>query len=103
MGDTTTPGDFDQGQPVSHEAIMNTLMRASHNTERWRKEFEKRMRHVEDTQLTMLKELRENTAVTTEVRDGMTTVRTMKKLVIGIGTITASLAAIYAFFQQVAK
>lgn len=108
MGDSSVPSDFDEARsPVSHEAIMAALVKASHRTDEWGKSVERRIKHVEDSQGAMLKELQANTAETvaaraviTDVRDAMTTARTLRRFTVWIGGLAAAVASIWALFTQ---
>jgi hypothetical protein len=107
MDDSSTPQNFESAHPVSHEAIMAALLKASHRTDEWRKSIERRMKNVEDAQDVMLKELQSNTvetvaarAVITDVRDAMTTARTLRRVVIWFGGLAAAVASVWALYTQ---
>lgn len=106
MDDNSVPGHLEVNG-VSHETIMAALLKSSHKTEEWRKSFERRMHHVETVQATMLKELQSNTietvaarSVITEVRDAMTTARTIRKAVVWFAGFATSLAVLWEVYTR---
>lgn len=103
-----TDSDFDKLRPgASHDDIMAALVRSSGRTAEWRRDIGDRVTQLESTNVTILRELRENTEETKRgreaveaMRDGLTTMRTLKKVAVWFGGLAAAAASVWALWTQ---
>jgi len=92
---------------ASHDDILQALVRASGRTAEWRRHIGDRVDTLESSNTEILAELRANTEETKRsreaveaVRDGMTTLKTLRKVVVWFGGLAAACSAAWALWVQ---